>query len=519
MWGRHRIVRSGQVCIIVGVMCMTPNRRIEQTLTRYLDKLQMEIQHGKSWVRPEAGLSLVMSDDELLRRAVEQAEGSGEFFGLVEATASRYHPDRAARGSLDRLMKQVGEFFRLSGVYSRLFGGQEVQPAGVFERFRSAFEATTQTKTHIAPIEWVYFGKERIKFGDFEIRHLSDSELNSLLDSAVRRVFYPWAYVDPSKLSGYWFLIAKETGAVDPPGRTLLHVPAPRVSPSYSRYPRAIEEALRVLALSDWIETSPLRKGTEKLGFSPWDGPMPVCIPFVISVSDHLLDWPRRAPDTSGLERLQVADPKTGEVLESPNFQVHWDPTRADEFESLLASLCITLERIRPHLGQWAFVATALNFLLKGFTSDGLEHLLWDVTCLDALLGDDGRGATRRLSERVRNVLGEMVKESFERIYQIRCDLVHGHAEYKGEVFLGHLSDARQMARLTALWMLHFLECLASAAEGSQSPLPGRKHLLKILDGNAGVRQMHDALCKSLPASFPQIDAWLGTPRPPGTRK
>lgn len=171
--------------------------------------------------------------------------------------------------------------------------------------------------------------------------------METILCDRIRRVFYPYARVSTAELAGFWFVIAKETAPVAPPGRTIIHLNS-RVDPHRSRFSTAVDRALSLLALGDWsTHDSALSDGARREPTEPntSEWPLPQLVPFVISVSDRLLDWPRRPPDTATLNRIDETDPQTGDVCDQPNFQDRWNTPKAVAFERLLASACQTLAR------------------------------------------------------------------------------------------------------------------------------------------------------------------------------
>jgi hypothetical protein len=444
-----------------------------QALARYLQAVKIEIQNRKSAARPaNVRLAVLISENRILLRAVENAETGQEFQDLVRAVAAVYYPEGLANGSLSTLSRQSGEFFRLSGIYCDLFDGQPVQPDEQLAHFRASLEAPTRTVNYYAPIEWVDFSKETIRFGEFEIRLLKTAEMEAIFSNRIRRIFYPWARVSAAELDGYWFLIAKETVPVDPPGISFFRIPG--VDPHRPRFSTPIDRALSLLALADWAtRPPPAPDGAPQKVAGPdapkW--PLPQLVPFVLSVSTNCLEWPRRPPDTSVLNRDDGC----------PIFHLRWDLARADELEQLMASALQALDGIRPHKQKWAFIDVALRFLGRAFTSDGIESLLWNMTAVDALLGEKGRGTGDRLSTRLGKMLGKEQNAMFRVLYEIRSDLVHGN-EFKHKVLLHHLGAARESARLAALWMLRYLAAVAVGARRSNCPVPDRTELLANLD-------------------------------------
>jgi len=392
-----------------------------------------------------------------------------------------------------------------------LFDGQAVSSQEPLTRLKASLEATARTITYYAPIEWICFGKETIRFGEFEIRRLTVADMEAIFSDRIRRIFYPWARVSVAELAGYWFLIARETKQVVSPGRLLFHIQV-RVDPHRPRFSTPIDRALSLLALGDWATLRPpapdgKQQEAVDLDISEW--PLPDLVPFVISVSTNCLEPPRRAPDTSVLSRIEDIDMQTGKTVERPNFQVDWDASKAEEFEQFLARALRALDEARPHKHQWVFVDVALRFLGRAFTSEGIESLLWDMTAIDALLGEDKPGTKARLSRRVGKMLGPRQKTEFEALYEIRSDLVHGNAEFKHKVLVRHLGAARELARLAMLWMLNYLAAAADATKPLNCPVPDRKDLLAILDGDTSALKKHGAVADALPKSFPSVKAWL----------
>jgi len=288
---------------------MAGDASLGQAFGRYVELARAEIQSQKLAARPaDSRLAVLATEDQILLQAVEYVEKGRDFRNLVRETALLYYPEGAAKGLLGKLMQQVANFFRLSGIYCDLLDCQNLQPDELLAGFQAAFGATTQTITHYVPIEWVDFGNETIRFGEFEIRRLSVAEMETIFRDRIHRVFYPWARVSTADLAGYWFLVARETGLVDPPGRMIIHLNF-RVDPHRSRLSAAIDRALSRLALGDWSRhytalTDRTRGPTDP---DTLEWPLPQLVPFVVSISDRLLDWPRgglRTPRCSaGLTR------------------------------------------------------------------------------------------------------------------------------------------------------------------------------------------------------------------------
>jgi hypothetical protein len=125
-------------------------------VAQYLETATTVFSRERLAARPQGGPYLLLTSDQLLLRGIALAEKAPEFTSLVRSTAAAYCPEGLVSNNLGRLPNQVRTFFRRAGIYAGLFEGEPYPSAEVIERYRLAFEATTQTITHLAPIEWVY---------------------------------------------------------------------------------------------------------------------------------------------------------------------------------------------------------------------------------------------------------------------------------------------------------------------------------------------------------------------------
>ena len=89
-----------------------------------------------------------------------------------------------------------------------------------------------------------------------------------------------------------------------------------------------------------------------------------------------------------------------------------------------------------------------MGYFVKAFFTDsfekGLEQLLWNITALEALLGEKNDDLTESLARRISTILGttkkekKKIKKQFKELYNFRCALVHG-IHFKEEIYIGHL--------------------------------------------------------------------------------
>ena len=124
------------------------------------------------------------------------------------------------------------------------------------------------------------------------------------------------------------------------------------------------------------------------------------------------------------------------------------------------------LANLRPD--AWPFFDITTGYFLKAFFSDGSEQILWHITVLDALLGDnEGGGRTERIGKRLGSILGqgaeqEAIRTQFRELHHYRNELVHGYRQENRKVYTGHLREARELARRSMWWFLSFLNHMQS---------------------------------------------------------
>ena len=175
---------------------------------------------------------------------------------------------------------------------------------------------------------------------------------------------------------------------------------------------------------------------------------------------------------------------------------------------------------LAPQSVDWEFFERARSYLLKGFFADGLEQLLWHITTVDALLGEDRPGATKHLARRVAAILGttpaerDAFRTAFLELYHFRSRFVHGRPLEK-QTLTKHLHEGREIARTVLVWFVAFLTHVQQVAPHHQHPAFSRSDLHKLIDLDVKAKSQLAAILKAsdtLPDGFPSVSSWLTGP-------
>ncbi len=236
-------------------------------------------------------------------------------------------------------------------------------------------------------------------------------------------------------------------------------------------------------------------------------------------MDDNLLTHPTFIPE---LPRRLGTDPildGTGEEIgEMPAVYIPLDENETDSFKAFIQHIGSLFDSLETKDDEWKFLDTALAYFIKAFSTEygDLEELLWHITVLEALLGEEGEGITERLAGRIASILGKTKKErkdlrkEFKRLYEIRSDLVHGNLP-ENQTYLGYLREARSLARRTLLWFLHYLAHIQVEIVQGQATesVPTRKDILKLLDLDKNSRLHISRIIDSIPQDFPCVSKWV----------
>jgi hypothetical protein len=152
------------------------------------------------------------------------------------------------------------------------------------------------------------------------------------------------------------------------------------------------------------------------------------------------------------------------------------------------------IRRLREidNIAQWRFVDLALSFFCKSLVADNnAERLLWCMASLEAMLGkkDQSTATGRRLEALCgyhvalpdkKPKATTRVKSLFEKLYEIRCRLVHG------DVIIHDLRSrqrAHVLTRFAIVRMVYLLgELIAELKAGTIPRLPSREEIRDAID-------------------------------------
>lgn len=495
-------------------------KKLEEAFHKYIDVVQPKLQKRNEEVK-KGPLRLLADEAMALRTLVDELENKTEFCQLVEETHSSFSGDYH-HGKKSTCQQAIKNFFRRSGYYFDIFKKKALNADAAFQNYCEAFQKREIQVTYLAPMEFVHSVETSMNFETFQIQQFSEDELKAIFKNRINEVFYPWAAIDVRRLQNYWFIHFAELASIPKLGKVYLDRDLDqidRVNIKYTNYPKPIESILQHLALFDWqadlwqeppdnnerSHEEELEKGW--LGFH---------IPFVLRVDDNPLDSPRTVPDISGLITEPVLDSSGEEIGEAPTVYISLDQDETAKFKAFIQKTMSLLGSLKIKENNWQFLETASGYFIKAFFAEGLEQLLWHITVLEALLGEKGEGVTKRLAQRIALILGEnknkrkSIKKNFKALYDFRCSLVHGNS-FQKQAYVGHLRDARNLARQTLLWFLHYLNEIQTefSKDEAVKSIPTRKEILMLIDLEKNSRVHLTQLINTLPNSFPYIHDWI----------
>jgi hypothetical protein len=422
----------------------------------------------------------------------EELEKLPEFKALVEETKVSFATDEKKYF----LEWNAQNFFRRHGLYVTAFEGQPLQIDVALTAYKEAFQRHEMQRVYLVLLEGVEFTKDVLECGSFQIRRFSRTELARILQNDINAIFFERAATDLNELEDYWFIHISETVPIsDLWSEPIINIGS-EVSRRYTKFPETVERVFQQFAFYNWqsLHSKYLEDDDDDKG---WSSPK---ISFFIEVTDHVLDSPKSLPLLPSFETEPVFHPETGE--ENGERQAIWIDLTEDEEEKLELLMLKTGKLLAKYPTEWTFIEIALGYFVKAFFSEGLEQLLWHITTIEALVGENKRNNTESMAKRLASILSSS-EDDFRELYDFRCDLVHGKQPEK-TAYRRHLREGRDLARRAILWFLHYLDFIQTEAAESGFDLPERKRLLKLVDDpGAGSSGM------TFPTGFPKVQEWI----------
>lgn len=418
----------------------------------------------------------------LLKTRVDSLERSNQFETLLSDWGKFVSTKFPSIGSaavdeiFGRIRTRLPEFFRRSRFYVEVFNGKNVNSQDYFDLLLTQ---TQQRQVKITRL-WMCgarFPQQQVDFGSFQIRKYTRKELDALVRNDVNQIFYPDAVINSNILSKYWFV--KEESLVlreglpelqrileERTGTSLNWSDPPSSEPLELEFP---PKYLQLLALGDW-------KGSDA---SPQEF---FSTPLEIQVDDDILAEPSPVP----YEAKAIKD-----RLDDPGFWVSLTQSQVAELRSRVEMAQKVLNDVDLEKYNWQFINIALGYLAKAFlTKYELDQLLWNVVVLESLFGEEDKGVIATLRSRLARVFGateaqkKAVRRRFDELYDFRSMLAHGKV-YSRKAVVGHLADARYLAKESVLWFLKYIAHVHLALSGqkvSPEKFPRRHELLANLD-------------------------------------
>jgi hypothetical protein len=291
---------------------------------------------------------------------------------------------------------------------------------------------------HLCPLdqadEW-----PALRFGPCEVRRLASHELSTIFQPARLRRHHSTYSFDAEAFAQFSWLIVKETRSLTQPvgSRALpflyqpLDQPFGAIEPYTRAWPEVVEKAVFSLLLLPW-ECMMEYRAIEWRGFR---------IPWSYTVNSDPFARPALLPHPESLswEPDILQDPSTGETIELERPVVL--PLESDAGRQFSSVSDQWWKRVEAALASNLLNTLVVHFLVRAFSSDGIDEFLGHVITVEAALGmarDHDRrsrpknggkdiGATERVARRIATLTGVTAKaDDFNRLFKLRSDFVHG---------------------------------------------------------------------------------------------
>ena len=446
------------------------NIEIINSLKEYIGTVENNVQNIEK--RTKGTLTLFRRN---IAYEVIQLEKSDEFKQLISESQKLESPFVESSWYKDISLFTVWQnaiknFFRRSGIYLNLFNGKRIDFDDITKNYENAFDKKETKVIYLAPIEYVYFSKEILNFKTFMIKRFSEKELNEIINQEVNEYFYSFATIDTKMMKNYWFIQIDDIESFSKDNNMLDFNEIDIVKFEHTDYPNKLELVLKKLSLFSWapdLYSNSSEKQKIWFGFN---------IPFFIKADDNILNSPLKVNyDFRKLENEPFFHPATNEIVDRPATYFHFDKRETDDFERFINEIDNIFIEFDNYQAPLHFFDIALGYFIKAFFSDGLEQLLWHISTVEALLGEKAPGLTQLLARRTALILSkerkerEIIRKQFKELYNFRSNLVHGNpfsAKKNKSVYVGHLNNAREIARKSILWFIFFVNKYSQSQNG-----------------------------------------------------
>jgi hypothetical protein len=492
---------------------MTNEQQLQKAFSDYFQLAKITLRKGDKEPSSISQLRPLQPSSWEIKQAVSNLEMAVEFQTLVRSTSSVF-PLQGFE-ILDFRHYEVENFFRRSRSYTSLYAGNYIDKDIAFRSFLDAFSRETIQVRYLVPLRSVDFAKELMQFKSFRIQHFSAEELNEILQNELNDIFYPSHAIDVSKIEGYWFIDVVDSEPTIPVDEVALPDLSPSARREFTQFPKAVANALQPLILHNW-DLDSNEQVTHKHGWEPGTGWTDFDIPFLLELTDDLLHSPRWVPPIPHFSTEPRIE-ENGDETEVPYYHILMTDDEATSLQVFVSEFEAILARLASTNTHWGFMEIAFGFLSKAFFAEGLQQLLWHMIVLESLLGEDTEGLTSLLRNRLSLILADgenerAVKRTFNDLYDFRSRLVHGDEKLlEQKIYVGHLRDARNLARRTLVWFLRYLDNVQRRYQEVSQPdgsLPTRKELLAAIDLREDSRARISQLLNILPDKFPRNEAW-----------
>jgi len=490
-------------------------KKLERLLEEYLQLVERKYQ--ATIMSKRKGILKLYSNRELeFSEFIIHTEKHTIFEQLVNETYkfkySHYfeEKDSILDLSFDDLKRKIINYFRRSGCYYDIYINESVYSGSTLQKYVDALTRKEKEQYYFALMEYVGFAEHLMEFGQFRIQKFTADELDNMLNNKINKIFFTRSYLKMEQLKeleDYWFICLTKKSPVQgyrghvweiESGQDVTHTDI-----EFAQFPIEILPFIKILSLFDWQADSlkKIRREIDSIETSA----IKFKIPFVFITDDDLLEPPKDAPDLSMLKTEQFTtwdnNKEDINVYEVPERNIILNKERTDYFINFINETNRLYSSIRIDENGWQFLNLSLDFFIKGFFSNGLEQLLWNIISIEALLGGENggyewknkdgdlkkEGLTEKLSRRIALILANEpehqkgIKREFKELYDFRCDLVHGN-RFEKKVLIKHLLNTINISRKTILWFIYALNEIQNVlSEEKKEP---RESILDKIDIN-----------------------------------